>query len=133
MIDEFSSGGLVVNKDKILVVYQDKTDSWALPKGHIDDGETKLESAKREIFEETGISDLTFIKELGSYQRGSRKSSDVRKNIVILYFTTTQNKLTSHDAENSEAKWVPIDEVHNILTYPKAKEFFLKIKKEIKK
>jgi len=128
MIKEISAGGVVINNNKILMVFQDKTQTWALPKGHIDEGETFETAARREIYEETGITDLTFIKELGSYTRGTKKHPDIQKLITILLFTTAQNELRSLDAENSAVKWVNIEEVADLLSYDEDKKFFLKIK-----
>jgi 8-oxo-dGTP pyrophosphatase MutT (NUDIX family) len=44
-----------------LLVYSARNKEWGFPKGHIEEGETDKETARREIFEETGIQDLTFI------------------------------------------------------------------------
>ena len=64
-----SAGGVVTNQEgKVLVVSQHGT-SWSLPKGHIDPGETALAAARREIYEESGIRDLEFVRELGTYER----------------------------------------------------------------
>ena len=52
----------------ILVVSQQGR-SWSLPKGHIDPGEDAIAAAKREIYEEPGITHLTLLGELGNYQR----------------------------------------------------------------
>ena len=55
------AGGIVINKNKEVAVVNQNHDSWSLPKGHIDPGESNLETAKREIYEETGIIDLKLI------------------------------------------------------------------------
>ena len=70
-----SAGGVIVNRGKVVIVNQ-KGRSWSLPKGHIDTGENKLETAQREIAEETGITDLNYIKELGTYQRPKLNSEN---------------------------------------------------------
>ena len=64
-----SEGGIVLNvKQQVLVVNQNH-DSWSLPKGHVDPGETSFEAAKREIYEESGISKLEYIKEFKNSHR----------------------------------------------------------------
>ncbi|MBI1974351.1 MAG: NUDIX domain-containing protein [Candidatus Zambryskibacteria bacterium] len=132
-----SAGGVVVNSEgKVLVVNQ-KGDSWSLPKGHIDMREDAITAAKREVYEESGISDLKLIKELGSYQRyrigkgGVGDDKTEVKIIIMFLFTTLENAIHPIDPENPEAKWVPREKVAALLTHPKDKEFFLSIVSEI--
>lgn len=127
-----SAGGVVKNKEgKILVVNQRGT-SWSLPKGHIEQGEDALQASKREIQEESGITDLTFIKELGTYDRfkigkdGGEDTSELKTLHMFLY-TTNENNLKPTDPDNPEARWVDAEHVAQLLTHPKDKEFFLKI------
>jgi ADP-ribose pyrophosphatase YjhB (NUDIX family) len=124
-----SGGGVVLNKDgDVLVVSQSGT-SWSLPKGRVDAGEDPLAAAKREIYEESGVIDLAYVKELGSYERfaiglnGGEDSSRL-KTIVMFMFTTKQMLLNPVDPANPEARWVPQDQVEALLTHPKDKEFF---------
>ena len=52
-----AAGGIVKNeKDECLFIY--RNDTWDLPKGKIDPGETFEQAALREVEEECGISDL---------------------------------------------------------------------------
>lgn len=131
-----SAGGIVVNKDKILVVAQ-PNGVWSLPKGHIGSGEDTITTAKREIYEESGIRKLVFIKALGSYQRykigldGSDDQSEL-KTIHMLLFTTDQKELKPLDPDHPEARWVDRNEVTKLLTSPKDREFFLRVKDALK-
>ena len=116
---------------KILVISQHGT-SWSLPKGHIEDGEDKISAAKREIYEEVGLQDLEFVKELGSYQRyrmGSDNNDDKSelKTIFMFLVRTKTDTLKPIDSENPEARWVAKDKIAELLTHRKDKEFFLKI------
>ena len=91
---------------------------------------------KREIEEETGITQLTFIKLLGDYKRykiTSNGGDDISemKTITIFLFSTKEEKLKPNDPENPEAIWIEKDKVADLLTHKKDKEFFLKVVKEI--
>ena len=127
-----SAGGVVKNKEgKILVVSQRGT-SWSLPKGHIEQGEDALQASRREIQEESGITDLTVIKGLGTYDRfkigkdGGEDTSELKTLHMFLY-TTNENNLKPTDPDNPEARWMEVEQVAELLTHPKDKEFFLKI------
>lgn len=127
-----SSGGIVLNEEgKVLVVNQN-SNSWSLPKGHIDSGEDALAAAKREIYEESGIKELEFVKELGEYKRykialdGGDDKSEL-KTIYMFLFKTKEEKLKPIDPGNPEAIWMPKDKVAALLTHKKDAEFFLGI------
>lgn len=127
-----SAGGVVVNsKGEVLVVSQHGT-SWSLPKGHIDPGEDPLAAAKREIYEESGVSELQLLRELGTYQRykigvnGGEDRSEL-KTITMFLFKTSQNSLKPTDPDNPEARWVVKKEVADLLTHPEDKKFFSKL------
>jgi ADP-ribose pyrophosphatase YjhB (NUDIX family) len=129
MIETRSAGGVVVNEEgKVLVVSQHGT-SWSLPKGHVEDGEDALAAARREIYEESGVSDLELVAELGSYRRprlgrdGGEDSSEL-KTIHFFMFRTSQTELSPVDAENPEARWVEANKVAEMLTHQKDREFF---------
>ena len=107
-----------------------------MPKGHIDEGEDELTTAKREIYEESGIKDLKLIKNLGNYQRyrlarDSGEDVSELKTITIFLFKTSENILKPIDPENPEARWVEKEKVADLLTHQKDKEFFLQVKEEI--
>lgn len=47
------------HKDKWVLCWHKKRESWECPGGHVESGESALEAAKRELFEETGAIDYT--------------------------------------------------------------------------
>lgn len=131
-MESSSAGGIVVNKlGQILVVNQRGT-SWSLPKGHIENGEEALVTAKREIYEESGIRDLAYITTLGKYKRyrigkdGQDDLSDL-KNIEIFLFKTKEMVLKPIDPHSPEAVWLDKTAVAGRLTHIKDKEFFLSV------
>ena len=138
MIITQSAGGVIINlKNKILIVKQ-KSNSYSFPKGHLEPGEDNLTAAKREILEETGISDLMLIKKLDTYRRPRiNKSGDGDdlseiKEITLFLFTTSETRTEPVDLINHpELLWVEKDEVSSLLTHKKDKEFFEKIKNSL--
>ncbi len=53
-------------KGKWIIVQLKESETWEFPGGTIEKGETPLEAAKREMYEETGTVDAEY-KELGDY------------------------------------------------------------------
>lgn len=132
-----SAGGVVLNpKGKVLIVNQNQN-SWSLPKGHIDPGESALEAAVREIYEESGVKALKLVKKLGTYERsrigkdGAGSDPTQIKRLTFFLFTTEQTRLSPVDPQNPEARWVDRSEVCKYLTHPKDKEFFLGILEQL--
>lgn len=130
MIRTRSAGGIVLGPGgRVLVVHQ-MGSSWSLPKGHLDPGEDDLRAARREILEESGVSDLTLLSDLGEYERfrigkeGAEDPSEL-KAIRMFLFSTGQEALRPSDPHNPEARWVEPAQVEALLTHPRDREFFL--------
>ena len=125
-----TAGGVVVGPDGRIVVVSQNGDSWSLPKGHVEDGESDADAARREIMEETGITDLALVRKLGEYERfkigkgGIGDDESESKLIVLFLFTTTQTALKPIDPENPEAIWVDKRDVADRLTHRKDREFY---------
>ena len=123
---------MVTNDEgKVLVVSQHGT-SWSLPKGHLDPGESPLEAARREIYEESGVQKLELVRELGTYERykigvhGGEDRAEL-KVITMFLFRTSEKVLRPVDADNPEARWVERPKVAPLLTHEMDKQFFLGI------
>jgi 8-oxo-dGTP pyrophosphatase MutT (NUDIX family) len=120
--DEFSAGGVVLRGDEVAVIVPVKRDAagnrvLGLPKGHIDGDETPEAAATREVREETGV-DAELIDELGevsyAYQRGGRQ---VEKLVRFYLFEYRSGDVADHDHEIEDARWMPLAEAAQSLTY----------------
>ncbi len=96
--------------------------SYILPKGGVDPGESIEEAARREIEEEAGFSDLTLIKPLGVFER---LSFDKRRWITTHYFLfqTHQTEPRPTDPNFSYVTdWFPLDGPLPALLWPEQAE-----------
>ena len=73
----------VMGDGKILMGRRRDSDLWTLPGGHVEEGETPLQGAKRELEEETGIK-ATALKHLGSEEIISEIGKPIRVHAYLL-------------------------------------------------
>jgi len=64
---------------EIALIHRPKYDDWTLPKGKIEEGETALQCAFRELIEETGIT-ASFTRQLGTVEY---EESGQRKRVIF--------------------------------------------------
>ena len=50
-----TASGLVIRENKVLLIFHPYIKKWFQPGGHIDEGELPIETAIREVYEETGL------------------------------------------------------------------------------
>lgn len=126
------AGGVVINKKTgHIVLIKMHHNVWGFPKGKILKDEGTVDGAKREIYEEAGIDELDYIKELGEYERLNSYNHDEMLKIHMFLFETNQDDVGPIGQDVAEAKWVNKEEVLNILTLEEDKKFFKKIKNKI--
>ncbi len=134
MLHEKSCGAIVYRKyhgnTEILLIKHINSGHWSFPKGHVESGETEVETAIREIWEETAVHviiDPTF-RETVSYS--PRK--DTMK--VVVYFLAKAKNVDFHRQEDeiAEIRWVDISYAANILSYENDRNIVAKAKAAIK-
>ena len=121
MIREFSAGGVCVRRmrgrDYVAGVRVKGGKVLALPKGHIDPGETSAEAAAREVREEAGITG-ELVEKLGDVRYWyNRDGQRVMKNVAFFLFRYRSGSVEDHDHEVESAEWVPLDDAPRLLSY----------------
>ncbi|MCD6109721.1 NUDIX domain-containing protein [bacterium] len=102
---------------------------WGFPKGHTEKGEDDLQTALRELKEETGIGYVELVdafKEKMHYlfkNKGETISKD-----VYFFLAKTSNKNIELSYEHQNFDWLPYDEALKRLTFDNAKEILKKTK-----
>ena len=61
-----AAGGVVMDGDRVLVLYRPNRGEVRLPKGHVELGEAAHAAALREVSEESGYADLEIVADLGT-------------------------------------------------------------------
>jgi 8-oxo-dGTP pyrophosphatase MutT (NUDIX family) len=93
-----------------------------LPKGHPDGDETPEQAAQREVKEETGVT-AELIEELGDVQYVyTRDGRAVSKRVTFYLFQYRSGDLADHDHEIEDARWMPMEQAAQELTYAGERE-----------
>jgi 8-oxo-dGTP pyrophosphatase MutT (NUDIX family) len=134
---EISAGGVVVRgkqdlKDEKIVVIvptrraPDGSRVLALPKGHVDPGETALQAAEREVREETGIL-AEPVHELGEARYWYRRDGRTISKAVSFYlFRYVEGNTDDHDDEVEEARWIGLREAQTALSHAGEREMVVR-------
>ena len=98
-----------------LIVQHESGRHWGFPKGHMADGETEMETARREIAEETGL-DLSFRE--GFYERIYYLTpKDRRKEVVFFLSRARRPRVRAQESEIKAFRWLSYWETRELLTY----------------
>lgn len=115
---ETSCGFILINYDSILLL-QYPQGHWSFPKGHIEEGDSDhLATAKRELLEETGISEVSIVDGWMSKTEYSffSKGTPVTKQ-VFWYLANTDELDVKLSHEHTNYMWVNFDEASEQLTF----------------
>ena len=118
------TGGILEKDGKYLLVQENKKickGKWNIPAGGLEENESLIEGAKREIYEETGYKvEITGILEIvNEILEGV--------NVVCFFFDTKiiDKNIKEADEEISNVKWFTYEEILNMKDELRANGYFL--------
>ncbi len=89
--------GVIVEGDKLLVIYLKNYGEYKLPGGGVEPGETLIEALKREVNEETGFTVTDVIRPIGKiiHTRPDKQSEDELFTQISYYYVCSVNDVSS--------------------------------------
>ena len=103
---------IVDGHQEFLLVFETYSKCWSLPKGHIEAGETDVQAAQRELYEETGLTAKLYTTRIASIEYPV--SSFARKQVAFFLGEVTGVPKV-REGEIDKIKWVTAEELQNYL------------------
>ena len=122
---EKSCGCIILKNKKVLLVYEKNRNFWGFPKGHMENGETEIETALREVKEEVGL-DVEIDKER-RYTLNYIIRDEIDKTTVLYIAKAKNDEIIMQENEIENIRWCSFEEALNILTFDNWKEMFKKV------
>lgn len=119
---EKSCGCIIFNNSKHVLLIKMTAGHWSFPKGHVEDSETEVETAYREVLEETGLTCqiISGFRHISTYY----PKPGVLKDVVYFVAKTTANNIKIQEDELSEARYFSIEEAVNKITFKNDLDIF---------
>lgn len=123
------AGGIVLNSSGDVLIVTSKIGRLTFPKGSREQDERPIDNAIREIYEETGLKDITLKCKLGvlvrpGYTAENTTTPSVIKHIDMFLFTTDESNIQPQDPAIKDARWIRQAETAGILSWPEEADFF---------
>lgn len=136
---ELEAGSLTVRNDngqlEFLTIFRNKMNDYTLPKGHVEEGESLEDAAKRESLEETGyeikIDDFIDSFEYKVKEEKYGQESNIIRRVYYFIGEVIGGKLNKNNPDRNEGKiiatWLSYDDALSKLTYESDKDLVKKI------
>jgi len=123
MKQEKSCGCIVLDKRMVLLV-KHNSGHWDFPKGHVEEGESEVETAIREVKEETGVD--VEVRKRHRYSISYMPKSDVEKEVVFFLAKKKKGVELPQIEEVQKVEWVTWEEAFQRITFETSKELLRK-------
>lgn len=138
IVREPTAGGIVFRRnlkgEVEFLLIQDHKDRWTIPKGHIEEGETAQQAAKREIGEEAGLNDTEMLGWLGKIHFRYRRIDKlvlISQQVYLMRVKTDGNEIQKEDWMNG-IKWFSFYDALDAIEYEDIGKLMLLAMKRIR-
>ncbi len=114
----FTASGLVLCEDKLLLIFHKKLQKYLQPGGHLEDDNTLLDAALREVKEETGIDatphssqeEVPFYIDIQKIPANEKKNESEHLHFDCMFLFEAKNKnVTLQECEVEGYDWVSLE------------------------
>lgn len=138
IVREPTAGGIVFRRDKDgaveILLIQDSKDRWTIPKGHIEEGETAQQTAKREIGEEAGLHNVEVLNWLGKIHFRYRRIDKLVLMTTQIYLVKALGDTNAIQKEEwmNDIKWFKFHDALDVIEYEDIGKLMLLAMKKIR-
>ena len=138
IVREPTAGGIVFRRDKNgaveILLIQDSKDRWTIPKGHIEEGETAQQTAKREIGEEAGLRNVEVLNWLGKIHFRYRRVDKLVLMTTQIYLVKALGDTDAIQKEEwmNDIKWFTFHDALDVIEYEDIGKLMLLAMKKIR-
>ena len=124
--EEKSCGAVIWQKENSGIMYllaRHNGGHWSFPKGHVEQGETEVDTARREIWEETGLSakiDTDFRQVVTYYPKPG-----IVKDVVFFLATIIDGTEKAQEEEIAEIRWFSFEDARDHITFASDEDVLL--------
>lgn len=111
-----------------LLMVKHRAGHWSFPKGHSESSESPLQTAKRELFEETGLSITRQLYTQPIYESYHfQKEGETIDKTVSYFIAEVSGDLRLQTEELSDFAWVPLQDAEKQATFSEAQNLCRKL------
>lgn len=137
IVREPTAGGIVFRhgeKGVEILLIQDAKDRWTIPKGHIEEGESAQQTARREIGEEAGLKDVDILGWLGKIHFRYRRIDKLVLMTTQIYLVRAKGDTNAIQKEEwmNGIQWFPFHEALDAIEYEDIGKLMLLAMKRIR-
>ena len=127
-LEETSAGGVVFRRTPgdgpLFLLIRDSYRNWGFTKGHVEPGEERADAARREVAEETGLTDLVIhalVQDIDWFFRFRGRL--IHKTCAFYLMESAAGEVCPQKDEGITAcRWLPLEEALTTVSYANSRE-----------
>lgn len=122
---EKACGCIIIENNRVLLVQQTNGD-WGFPKGHVKGNETEVETAIREVKEETNV-DVKVEEDKRYSIEYDIEDGEIHKQVVYFVASKIGGDIAKQESEINVIQWLNFEEAMKQITYDDLRNIFRQV------